>query len=172
MKVLREDGPSGLTVRRIAEVLGLSRQVVYTQYGSIAGLIDALYREGFVQLRAASMQVGAGLRGDDLVVAGCLAYRASALARPELYTVMFERPFREFTPSRESQAFAIAAFDPLVGAIETTGRDREAASSLAMSVWAVIHGLVHLELQGYFEPSGRVDLRIETAVRGLLTQEN
>ena len=167
-ELLREEGPNALTVRRLTEVLGLSRQVVYTHFGSIGGLIDALYREGFIQLRLTEERAAGMPRGIERVVAGCVAYRDSARARPELYKVMFERPFRDYTPTAESRRFAVAAFEPLVTAIEGTGRSRAESKSLALSVWAVIHGLVHLELQGYFPRHDAVDERIEQAVRTLL----
>lgn len=170
-RLLREEGPHALTVRRLTEDLGLSRQVVYTHFGSIGGLIDALYREGFIALRQAEDQVS-GVHGVDRVVAGCLAYRASAQARPELYKLMFERPFRDYTPSAQSRSFAVAAFQPLVRAIESTGRTPDEAATLALSVWAVIHGLVHLELQGYFPRGDDVDARIDQAVRALLKTED
>jgi len=168
-RLLREEGPHALTVRRLTEELGLSRQVVYTHFGSIGGLIDALYREGFIALREAELDIPGAPTGIDRVVAGCLAYRDSARARPELYKLMFERPFRDYTPSKESRTFAIAAFQPLVRAIEATGRTPDEAQRLALSVWAVIHGLVHLELQGYFPRGDAVDDRIDEAVRALLT---
>lgn len=155
IKVLRDEGPSGVTVRRLAEVVGVSRQVVYTQFGSLGGLIDVLYREGFAQLRASGTEIDSGLNGIELVVAAALAYRRSALERPELYRVMFERPFREFVPSPESRSVALAAFEPLVEAVVSSGRESGEARDLALTLWGAIHGLVHLELQGYFafEPS-------------------
>lgn len=168
VELLREEGPGGLTVRRLTEVLGLSRQVVYTQYGSIGGLVDALYREGFSRLLEAAGRAQDVPAGDDRVVAGCLAYRTMATDNPELYSVMFERPFRSYSPEAESRRFALRAFEPLVTAIEGTGRTRREAKTLALSVWAVVHGLVHLELQGYFPRGDAVDERIDEAVRALI----
>jgi AcrR family transcriptional regulator len=154
-------------VRRLTQELGLSSQVVYTHFGSLGGLIDALYREAFIQLRRETRAENVP-PGIDRVVAGCLAYHASAKAHPELYKVMFERPFSRYTPARESRKIAVGAFEPLVRSIEGTGRTRSEARSLALSVWAVMHGLVHLELQGYFPVGDNVDRRIEEAVRALL----
>jgi len=155
IKVLRDDGPSGLTVRRLAEVVGVSRQVVYTQFGSLGGLIDALYREGFAELRAALAEIDSRLAGSERMIACALGYRRSALERPELYGVMFERPFRGYVPSPESRSVALAAFEPLVEAVGSTGRQPGEARRLALTLWGAVHGLVHLELQGYFafEPS-------------------
>jgi AcrR family transcriptional regulator len=168
IKVLRDEGPSGLTVRRLAEVIGVSRQVVYTQFGSLGGLIDALYREGFAELRAAASTIDPGLTGIARVVANALEYRTSALERPELYAVMFERPFREHVPSPESRSVAVAAFQPLVDAVASTGREPGEARNLALTLWGAMHGLVHLELQGYFafEPSS--EQRIIDVVNGLV----
>jgi AcrR family transcriptional regulator len=168
IKVLRDEGPSGLTVRRLAEVVGVSRQVVYTQFGSLGGLIDVLYREGFAQLRASGTEIDSGLNGIELLVAAALAYRRSALERPELYRVMFERPFREFVPSPESRSVALAAFEPLVEAVVSSGHESGEARDLALTLWGSIHGLVHLELQGYFafEPSS--EQRIIDVVKGLV----
>jgi len=168
IKVLGDEGPTGLTVRRLAEQLGVSRQVVYTQFGSLGGLIDVVYREGFALLRASGPEHGSGLDGTERVVAAALAYRRSALERPDLYRVMFERPFREFVPSAESRSVALAAFEPLVEAVASTGREPGEARDLALTLWGAMHGLVHLELQGYFafEPSS--EQRIIDVVKGLI----
>jgi AcrR family transcriptional regulator len=168
IKLLRDKGPTAVTVRGVTELLGVSRQVVYTQFRSIGGLVDALYRDGFEHLRAAAADIDPALHGTECVVAHALAYRRSALARPELYRVMFEQPFRDYTPSAESRSFALAAFEPLVEAVATTGCDRRHARMLALTVWGAIHGLVHLELQGYFTFEASSEPRIEAVVRGLM----
>ena len=50
--ILHEDGVGGLTVRALAARLGVSRQVVASRFGSMAGLLDALYADGFTRLAA------------------------------------------------------------------------------------------------------------------------
>ena len=54
VKLLRHEGPTGVTIRGVAAAVGVSRQVVYTQFGSLGGLVDVLYRKGFDGLRAAA----------------------------------------------------------------------------------------------------------------------
>ena len=171
VKVLREEGPGALTVRRLAEVVGVSRQIVYTQFGSLGGLIDVLYREGFARLRASAAELEPGLDGTELVIACALGYRRSALERPELYSVMFERPFREFVPSAESRSVALAAFEPLVEAVASTGRQPGEARDLALTLWGATHGLVHLELQGYFAFEASSEQRIIDVVTGLIDRD-
>ena len=84
---------------------------------------------------------------------------------------MFERPFREFVPSAESRSVALAAFEPLVEAVASTGREPGEARDLALTLWGAMHGLVHLELQGYFafEPSS--EQRIIDVVRAVLDHD-
>ena len=50
-RVLAEDGPHGLSLRRIAAEAGASTQIVYTLFGGKPGLADALYGEGFCPSR-------------------------------------------------------------------------------------------------------------------------
>src|SRR5437763_6868167 len=52
-RVLAEDGPHGLSLRRIAADAGGSTQIVYTLFGGKPGLADALYAEGFRRLSQA-----------------------------------------------------------------------------------------------------------------------
>ena len=101
-----------------------------------------------------------------------VAYRAYALANPELYQVMFERPFRGYSPSQHSRAAALAAFEPLVDAVASTGRDRADARDVALTLWAAVHGLVHLELQGYFAAEPSTESRVAEIVIGLLDHAN
>lgn len=108
------------------------------------------------------------LIGADRVIANVLGYRTYALARPELYAVMFERPFREYVPSAESRSVAVDAFQPLVDAVISTGRNVGQARSLALTVWGALHGLVHLELQGYFAFEPSTEHRIVDVVSGLM----
>jgi AcrR family transcriptional regulator len=167
VKLLREHGPVGVTARSVAESVGVSRQVVYTQFGSLFGLIDAVYRHGFDQLRDAGASIDAPA-GVERVMAHAVAYRAYALANPELYQVMFERPFRGLTPSPASRTAALAAFEPLVDAVASTGRPVKAARDMALTLWAAMHGLVHLELHGYFAAEPSTQTRLADIVTGLL----
>lgn len=169
IKLLRERGATGVTVRSVADALGVSRQVVYTQFGSFAGLIDELYRIGFERLRCAGPVLDDSVVGVDRVVAHAFAYRTFALANPELYQVMFERPFRTYSPLRSSQTVALAAFNPLVQVVAASARRSvEEARHVAFTLWAAMHGVVHLELQGYFTFEASTEARLETIVRGVL----
>ncbi|MFD6984458.1 TetR/AcrR family transcriptional regulator, partial [Streptomyces sp. NPDC059956] len=50
-QLLAAEGPSALTMRRIATAAGCSTTVLYRHFGAKDGIAEALYREGFARLR-------------------------------------------------------------------------------------------------------------------------
>ena len=88
-RVLSEEGPSALTVRRVADSVNASTKMIYTHFGGKDGLLDALYLHSFAGLthafQAQSGELDPVLRLDNMVT----AYRAFALSEPALYNVMF-----------------------------------------------------------------------------------
>jgi hypothetical protein len=88
------------------------------------------------------------------VLAMARAYRASAMASPALYGLMFGRPVAEFEPDGEARAVAAASFAPVVEAAQAwlavhsgSATDSEALG-LALRIWAATHGVVSLEAAG------------------------
>src|SRR3954462_9225422 len=48
-RLLVKEGPSALTMRRLAAAAGCSTTVLYTTFGGKDGIAEALYREGFAR---------------------------------------------------------------------------------------------------------------------------
>src|SRR3954454_17155371 len=107
-RVLAEDGPHGLSLRRIAADAGGSTQIVYTLFGGKPGLADALYGEGFRRLSAAmsGALADAPPPGDpERLMALGRAYLGFALAELAFFAVMFGRAIAGSTPARETRAY-------------------------------------------------------------------
>src|SRR5579863_8748845 len=49
-QLIAEDGPGGLTLRRLAASVGTSTMAIYTHFGSMEEVERAVGREGFVRL--------------------------------------------------------------------------------------------------------------------------
>jgi AcrR family transcriptional regulator len=151
LRMLAEDGPAELTVRRIAAAAGTSTMGVYSRFGGRAGILEALYRRGFDLLRTALGAVPEAEEPIHHIRDLAFAYRRFALANPALYAFMFERPIPDFDPSPALRRQALdATFGLLVAAVEraaTLGAlpdtDPVRASYV---VWCVTHGMVSLEL--------------------------
>lgn len=153
-RLISGGGESAVTVRGVAARAGTSASAVYALFGSREALVAAVSDEGFRRFgeRLAAVPRTAD-PGADLAALG-LAYRASALADPHFYRVMFERavpPGDTAGTGVELPTFGVlrAAVERLLaaagpGAAAPAGR----AEDVAVGLWALAHGLVSLELAG------------------------
>lgn len=161
--VIGEHGAAAVTVRDVAARAGTSASAVYSLFGGREALVraagDAAFA-GFAARLAAAPR--SGDPGADLLALG-LAYRAHALAEPRLYRLMFgtagagaQDPGREgpqesaaFGALRDAVAAVLAARSPAaVDAADAAGAGPGAAEEPALALWALVHGLVELELAG------------------------
>lgn len=158
VRVLRDEGPVRLTLRRVAGAAGTSTMGIYTCFGGRAGLLEAIYDHGFGLLRrrlAASLdnEESPGAQAPPLarILALAAAYRDFALTDPALYSLMFERPLPDFDPPARLRhramggvfAFLVAEVAAAIGAGALGGEDPERVAYL---LWTVMHGLVSVEL--------------------------
>jgi AcrR family transcriptional regulator len=143
--VLDEEGPEALTMRRVADRLGIQAPSIYKHLAGKEALEAAVISEGFAESAEAFEEAVAG--SADPLGALAAAYRAFALDRPHLYRLMTERPLRRdlLEPGVEERAAR-----PLV---EAAGGDE----ALARAVWAFAHGMTVLELNGRFPPGADLD---------------
>ena len=181
-RILAEDGPHGLSLRRIATAAGASTQIVYTLFGGKPGLADALYTEGFSRLGAAidTALEGAPPPGDPerLVVLGH-AYRAFAAAEPAFFSVMFGRSIPGFTPSPATRAACRAL--TFGRCVEATRECVEAGTlrahdpeHLARACWSVVHGLASLEAAGLLggdDPDAVAELALRAPIEAYRSEQ-
>ncbi len=167
-QVLEQEGPNALSMRRITEQAGCSTTVLYTLFGGKEGLADGLYLEGFRRLREALDNVKEKNALEQLKSLN-RTYRRVALENPTYYAVMFGQPIPEFRPSLESKQVAWESLQPLIKTIEICIKQRQFkkgnAELMAMELWTIAHGLVSVELVGYFP--GKVSLADEMHEKAL-----
>ena len=152
-RVLGEEGPSGLSTRKLAAEVGTSTMAVYTHFGSLPGLVGAVVDEGFTRLA----QHMSGVVHTDEPLADmaqlAIAYRQNALDNPHLYAVMFGSAALggfELAGERDRGRYT---FEILVAAVQRSmdagvlahGDSQAAAAQL----WSALHGFVMLELAGF-----------------------
>ena len=154
--VLGEEGPSGLSTRKLAAEVGTSTMAVYTHFGGLPGLVAAVVEEGFARLRQHMADVP---HSDDpltdLALLG-MAYRSNALDNPNLYAVMFGTvPLGAFRRSAEERT-GHDTFDVLVAAVaramDAGALRRLDPEHVAGQLWSSLHGYVMLELAGFMTP--------------------
>jgi AcrR family transcriptional regulator len=132
-ELLEEEGAAALTMRRLADRLGIRAPSLYKHLPDKAALEAAIIATGFEDAAAAFEAAVDGAA--EPLAALAAAYRAFALAHPHLYRLMTDQPLaRERLPTGlEDRAAA-----PL---LQATGDPQ-----LARAVWAFAHGMVLLEL--------------------------
>lgn len=142
-------------MRRVAEVAGSSTMGIYTQFGSRAGMVEAIYRRGFEllrdQLAAATDDTQHAPGSEAAVLAMAVSYRAFALANSALYALMFERPLPGFDPSRQLRADALGMTFTLLTAQVGHAQDHDVVAGddpvrPSYLLWTTIHGITSIEL--------------------------
>jgi AcrR family transcriptional regulator len=162
IRLLEQHGPQALQARKVAAEAGASTMAVYTHFGGMAGLIDAIAGEAFARFAHALTEVP---QTDDPVadfLAMGIAYRRFALAKPQRYQLIFgigspgeptdqtDVTVTGMTTDRAGKA----SFEALLHAVRrmtAAGRIRDDGElPIAGRMWSVIHGAVMLELAGFF----------------------
>ena len=143
-ELLEAEGPDGLSMRRVAERVGIRAPSIYKHLPDKEALEAALVSAGFEEWAARFEAAAAD--ADDPVDAFAVAYRAYAADHPHLYRLMTERPLARdrLEPGVEDRAAA-----PIVAA----AGDPDGARAM----WAFAHGMTILELNGRFPPGADLD---------------
>jgi AcrR family transcriptional regulator len=143
-RILEEQGEDALTVRRLADALGIRAPSLYKHFPDKAAVEVALMQIG---LQEAGAAMEPALRSPNQLVALAAAYRKFAVEHPHLYRLMTTRPLprERLAPGVEAGAAA-----PLMAAV---GGDLDRARA----VWGMAHGLALLELDGRLPAGADID---------------
>ena len=144
-ELLDQEGPAALSMRRVAERLGIRAPSLYKHLPDKQALEAALISDAFEE--QAELFEAAACGADDPLAAIAAAYRDYARRHPHLYRLMTERPLQ-----RELLRAGVEtrAARPLV---QATGGDPQAARA----AWAFAHGMTILELNDRFPPGADLD---------------
>jgi AcrR family transcriptional regulator len=158
-RLLEEEGPEALTMRRLADRVGIRAPSLYKHLPDKAALEAAIIATGLEEAAAAFEQALEGADGGTGGVAGAMAgngggalpalaaaYRRFAREHPHLYRLMNNGPLpREHLPPGLEERTAA----PLLRVAGSQARAR--------AVWAFAHGMVMLELDHRFPPDADLD---------------
>ncbi|MFJ6540266.1 TetR/AcrR family transcriptional regulator [Streptomyces sp. NPDC091385] len=165
--LLEEDGGAGLSLRAVARRAGVSATAPYRHYADRDALVSAVAAEGYRELAGYLAAAHPAPTTPDDLAAVAVAYVRFALDRPAMFRVMFAEPC---DPTSEERVAATAAISEYVRSI-VRGAFPGAADpdALATTVWAVVHGLAFLCLDGKLDASTpeKVDAQVRGAVRAL-----
>jgi len=175
IRLLAKSGPSEVKARSVATEAQLSTMGVYTYFGGVPELLQAVADEGFN--RQASL-FGRLPPSDDPMADLCaiaIACHDFARRNPHLYDLMFGLSIHgRYSPSRgdagpvlsgQSASFRAAYAFLLQGSVrlvESKCVRKAEPNLLALQFWSALHGFIMLDLGGHF--AGLTDSAAEVLV--------
>ncbi|MDI6100043.1 TetR/AcrR family transcriptional regulator [Actinoplanes sp. NEAU-A12] len=162
-RVLASEGPGALSARSLARAAGTSTMAVYTHFGGMPAVVRAIIHEGFTRLAAELALVPATEDPVTDCVALALAYRRAAHRAPHMYRVMFGATGFALTPQdRGAGLHTLRVARDVIPRCVEAGRFRPVEPwVLTRQGWCQVHGLVSLELAGFYAgpPGGDGEFR-------------
>lgn len=164
LHLLTTHGPSEIKARSVSSEAGLSTMGVYTYFGGVSELLQAVADEGFNQQLAMFRQVANTNDPMTDLCAMALACRDFAKGNPHLYDLMFGLSIQgRYSPARGAQPIEpkerSVAFQASYGylrdecqrMVDGKGVREIDPDLMATQLWSSLHGFIMLELGGYFD---------------------
>ena len=152
LALLRDEGLEALTLRAVARRAGVSQAAPYRHFADRRALVAAVAERGFEQLQQTMLQQMQGAQGRGGLKMVAVAYVQFGLSNPAQYRVMFgpEVAITDDLPAlretgRGVLGFVAEGLRQLQGAGLVGNGD---PWKMAVAIWASLHGLVMLTLDG------------------------
>jgi AcrR family transcriptional regulator len=149
-ELLEEDGSAALSLRAVARRAGVSPTAPYRHYADRDALVSAVAGEGYRELAEYLATAHPEPSTPDDLAAVAVAYVRFALEHPALFRAMFAEPCDPTNPQRVQATAAITAY---VGAIVERAFPGAEPAGMSTAVWALVHGLAFLFLDGKLDSS-------------------
>lgn len=91
-KILDREGADAVTMRRVAEAVGITAMAVYRHYPNRAGLLNVLAEEGFAELAIRLQKVKTSGSIEKRLESVMNIFLDHALDQPRLFELMFLKP--------------------------------------------------------------------------------
>jgi AcrR family transcriptional regulator len=150
MELLEDDGAAGLSVRAVARRAGVSPGAPYRHYADRDALVSAVAAEGYRELAGCLSAAHPSPSTPEDLAAVAVAYVQFALEHRALFRTMFSDPCDGDSSERVAATTAIAEY---VGALVRRAFHGVDPDALSTALWAVVHGLAFLYLDGKLDTS-------------------
>jgi AcrR family transcriptional regulator len=171
IELLEESGETALSLRAVARRAGVSPAAPYRHYADREALVSAVAAVGYRELAERLAAAHPSPSTPEQLASVAIAYVQFALERPALFRIMFGEPCDR---DNEERVAATAAVSQYVRAIVERIFPHADADALATAVWALVHGLAFLHLDGKLDAStpSVVAERTAAAIEALLAATN
>jgi AcrR family transcriptional regulator len=157
-RIHQREGLESVSMRRIADEVGLTAMALYRHFRHKEALLDALVDEGFVRWERYLAAAATAPTPVERVRGGLTAYVGFALGEPKLFQLMYLVPRGSAPDAPASPASLRTTTSPAFGALVSAVQEAMAAgelragdpSELLLVAWATVHGIVTLHFGGRF----------------------
>ena len=157
-------GVAALSVREVARTVGIRQQSLTYYYPTKQALLDALFADGFAELRRAFDRLRPAPEPVQGVIEVAVAFVDHLVTRPAAYHLMFQGTVPGFRPGDESHAVALTVLGELVDRLRAAGVTEPADLALVRSMMS---GIVAEQIAN--DPGGRLFAdQTERGVRAVL----
>jgi AcrR family transcriptional regulator len=167
LELLEEHGEGALSLRAVARRAGVSAAAPYRHYADRESLVSAVAAVGYRELAERLSEAHPAPTSQKQLGRVATAYVQFALERPALFRLMFSEPCDRDNDERVAATAAVTGY--VRGIVERVFPAGD-AEALATAVWALVHGLAFLHLDGKLEattPTG-VAACVTASIQALL----
>jgi AcrR family transcriptional regulator len=168
MELLEESGETALSLRAVARRAGVSSAAPYRHYADRQALVSAVAALGYRELAERLAAAHPSPSTTEQLTSVAVAYVQFALERPALFRIMFGEPCDREDDERIAATAAVALYLREIVVRAFPQSDTEA---LATAIWALVHGLAFLHLEGKLDASDPsvVANRVTATIQALMT---
>ncbi|MBE69341.1 MAG: TetR family transcriptional regulator [Thalassospira sp.] len=175
--ILTNEGPAGLSLRRLARLTGVSEAAPYRHFDGKDGILAAVAIAAFERF-AEQLESAAESHPnhEERIMALGAAYVQFAVENPQHFRLIFGRERPPLDQYPELRDAADNAFDVLQRAVTSVDRKAEmtlaeaaSAYNRALAAWSRAHGIAMLVIDGMIVPPADQDL--SSFVLGLLAED-
>ena len=175
--ILIDEGPTGLSLRRLARLTGVSEAAPYRHFDGKDGILAAVAISAFERFAQKLEDVAARIdTHEDRIMALGATYVGFAIEHPQHFRLIFGRERPPLDQYPELRDAADNAFDVLQRAVTSVDRKAEmtlteaaTAYNRALAAWSRAHGIAILVIDGMIAPPA--DIELDDFVLGLLAED-
>jgi len=154
--MLADGGDASLSLRRVADALGVAHRSLYNHFADRDALLNAVATEGFLRL--------AGILARKRTKAAFVAsFARFALEHPSLYDVMMSRRHATLYRTPDLQRAVHAVITEALRLFGRPGRTSAENRRAVMKTYILLHGGITLHRAGILDVAGRHGLVAELA---------
>jgi len=179
-EMIAEGGTECLSMRKLADRVGVSRTAPYHHFKDRNALLCAIAEQGFERVETLLQEVRSSTSSEPLATTFTQyvhTYIALAYQHREQYDLMFGREiWRNGTPTNSLKERSRQHFKSWLSWIEhlcqqNVIREGDSVLRTAQVYWATLHGLCRLLNDGIYTEQSQLEEMVNTAVAMMLTKQ-